>query len=188
MKRLISRIVLGTALLVLLGIGVYLGTTILNRSRAKITMIGHEIWVASDVDGKLYVIPLEYGESSSVFFEDTDAVIIGNGQEIDGETEGAFKLGGGDVDVENGEESSLEISRDGEYVAYYVGGHAGYTDSEEAARQGWVVPKDKAAVEAARRDKEDLRQRSLDKAKEEKKREKEAKRQSSPQKGKKREG
>jgi hypothetical protein len=136
---------------------------------------GSTIWVSADVAGTTYVIPLEFGESSQSYFEDADAIIVQYGQNIDGEASGAFKIGGADVEIENGDSGSLELIRDGEYPLYFSAGRAGHFSSAFANSQKWIIPQTKEEVNKSMEDKKMLYQkRAKDKA-EEKKKEEESK-------------
>jgi hypothetical protein len=130
--------------------------------------------VASDVGGVIYVIPLDFGESSDSYFKDTDAIVIEEGQKIDEETSGAFKIGGADVDVEDGDDGSLQLTRDGEYPLYFASGRAGHFSAAFASKERWTIPSSQEKKDEALRQKSELRERRL-KAKEEEKRREDAK-------------
>jgi hypothetical protein len=84
--------------------------------------------------------PSEAGENSSAYLTDTDAVIIGPGQSIDGQTTGAYKIGASTVSIEGSARGKIEISRGVGYVTNAAIGHAGRVDAATAQRNGWVAP------------------------------------------------
>ncbi len=116
------------------------------------------IWIASDHNGAQVVISLRPGESSTRFFVDTDAVIIGSGQKIDGETTGAFKIGSSDVDVEGKNAGKLELDADGEWVVNAVAGRAGHVSPATAQQNGWVVPAGQQGAQADDKTRQQLQQ------------------------------
>lgn len=83
------------------------------------TIVNHSqqtVWIAFDADRlgpggtNLDVrIPLKPGESSSRFTTDADAVIVGPGQKINGETGGAFKVRLGAVTIQGGRTGELQL-------------------------------------------------------------------------------
>jgi RHS repeat-associated protein len=146
---------------------------------------GSTIWVAADVGGHTYVIPLDYGEQSGWYFGDADAIIVEKDNPIEGESEGAYKIGGADVDVEN-DSGSLKISRDGEYLVYYSLGRAGFVSQEEAVRQGWVIPQTDAGKNQALQNKATLYQKMMLKDNQGKEKEKKGKKEGLPGSNKKR--
>jgi len=123
--------------------------TVVNRSTQTIL-------IAGDTGGRTVVIPLDPGESSDDYLQDTDAIVVGSGQDIDGATSGAFKLGTSDTVVTGTEAYNLRIDRDMEYFLSYAAKRAGYQSREEATQNGWTEPQN---MEEAREQKEELRKR-----------------------------
>ncbi|HEV7668085.1 MAG TPA: RHS repeat-associated core domain-containing protein [Thermoanaerobaculia bacterium] len=118
------------------------------------------VWIAADVgdkDGKIAVIPLKPGESSSTFFGDADAVVIDPGTEstagatfeasIEGHESGAFKIGISEVEVTNAGALNLNLDASAGYAGSYLFGRAGFLSAEEAKKRGWVIPLDRKDAE-----------------------------------------
>ena len=120
------------------------------------------IWVAGDVGEKTYVIPLKPGESSDKYFGDADAIVIDPGvvtskgallgSSIEGETEGAFKIGISEVAVNDDGPMNLDLDRTIGYFTSGIVGRAGFLDAKEAQKNSWVIPKDRQGAEKAKRE------------------------------------
>ena len=109
------------------------------------------IWVAGDHNNRVVVVPLKPGERSDAYLVDTDAIIPGPSQSIDGQRSGAFKIGASTVSVDGNGPTKLGINRGVGYVANAVVGHAGHVDPATAKKNGWIAPATpKAAADAAK--------------------------------------
>jgi hypothetical protein len=82
--------------------------------------------------------------------------VLGKGFMLDGVTEGAFKVGAGDVIIKDGPDGSLTIENklNPDLLVSYVLRRAGNVSIEEARTEGWVLPVNE---KAARELKEQLR-------------------------------
>lgn len=116
------------------------------------------VWIAADRNNARIVIPLRPGERSTSFLRDTDAVIIGPGQTIDGKSSGAFKIGSSDVDVEGKSAGNLELDVDSEWVVNTAAGRAGHVSPATARQNGWVIPAGQQGAQAAEKTKQQLQQ------------------------------
>jgi hypothetical protein len=125
------------------------------------------IYVATDRDGETLVFPLDKGELSKDFVEDADAIVIGRGLKIDGMTEGAFKLGAGDVVIKDGPNGTLTIGGDFDLTLLlsYAAGKAGMVDVETARQENWILPVDE---QVAREVKEQLQSDAAPRSQEQK--------------------
>ncbi len=122
--------------------------TVRNNSRVP-------VWIASDIDKKVVVVPLQPGEKSTKYFADTDAVLISPGSPLDGREEGAYKIGTQDIDIEQGEGDSLVLDLDNvEFLPNLIAGKEGFLSLAEAEKEGWVIPQQGSGSEAEGDDRE----------------------------------
>ena len=127
------------------------------------------VWVAGDVGGKTYVIPLKPGESSQSYFGDADAIVIDPGvtssigaqlgSSIEGESEGAIKIGTGNVAVGDGGPLELDLDRSIGYLLSGIAGRAGFLSAEKANKEGWVIPKDRKGAEKTKQELQQLEEK-----------------------------
>lgn len=111
------------------------------------------IWIAGNVPGPngtepTVVIPLFPGESSSRFMQDADALIIAPGQEINGETAGAFKNGPTTIVVSDSSTGDGSLVAGGPLYSPFAAGkwagqpvdNVGYMTPDQAQKEGWTAP------------------------------------------------
>jgi hypothetical protein len=111
------------------------------------------ILIAADMNGVTAVVALHPGESSQEFFEDTDAIVIAEGQTIDGEESGAIRIGTTDVEVAGNvsEDGSADLEIDAgnaEWLLNVALGKGGYQAKPDDPN--WKPPVDKTAPEKNR--------------------------------------
>ena len=151
-----------------------LAGVVINRSNEV-------VWVAGDVGGKTYVIPLKPGESSQSYFGDADAIVIDPGiassngarlgSSIEGNSEGAIKIGTGQVTVGDDEPLDLDLDRSIGYLLSGIAGRAGFLSTKQAKKEGWVIPGDRQGAEKT---KQELQQLEAKRKREEKQKRDEA--------------